>query len=206
MVVAAVVFSGCGVRSSQSATTGSGETLGRPIAMVGSRAPATSSDPTNQRSPEMRTTLKSAPGVESQCHYQTYPDGTVVPDPSCTPGALNPAAVANPSQTICLRGYSERIRPPASYTEPLKITDMVQYASVGPPSSYEEDHLVAIEDGGNARDVKNLWPEYLYGPGGALQKDKVENQLHELICAGKLTVVEAARVLEGDWKHAFSRR
>jgi hypothetical protein len=123
----------------------------------------------------------------------------VVPDPSCTPGALNPAAVANPRGTICRNGYSEGIRPPASYTEPLKIEDMIRYASVGPPSAYEEDHPVAIEDGGSPRDPRNLWPEYLYGRSGALAKDQAEDDPHDLICAGRITVTQATAVLEGDW-------
>jgi hypothetical protein len=83
---------------------------------------------------------------------------------------------------------------------------MVRYASVGPPSSYEEDHLVALEDGGSPRDPNNLWAEYLYGGGGALRKDKVEHHLHELICAGKITVVAAAHLLETDWKRPLSGR
>ena len=150
--------------------------------------------------------VKSAPGVRARCHYQAYPDGAVVPDSSCTPGALNPAAVADPRRTICVSGYSARIRPATSYTEPLKIRGMVRYASIGPPSSYEEDHLVALEDGGSPRDPNNLWPEYLYDGGGALQKDKVEHHLHELICAGRITVVAAARLLETDWKRPVSGR
>lgn len=81
---------------------------------------------------------------------------------------------------------------------------MVAYGSVGPPSAYEEDHLVAIEDGGSPRSRKNLWPEYLYGAGGALEKDKAEARVHDLICAGRLTVRQGAAALEGDWKRAVA--
>lgn len=200
-LLAALIIGGCGMSSSQTASTASSYgVLGRVMATVPA-ATATSTNSKSANPPSTRTTVDYTAGVQGWCHYQAYSDGAIVPDPSCTPGALNPAAVANPRGTICVPGYSERIRPPESYTEPLKIKDMVRYASAGPPSSYEEDHLVALEDGGSPRNPTNLWPEYLYGAGGALQKDKVENTIHALICAGKISVMRGASLLEGDWKH-----
>jgi hypothetical protein len=151
-----------------------------------------------------RTVIPAPAGFQAQCRYETYPDGAIVPDPSCTPGAVNPAAVANPQGTICAAGFSNGIQPPYSYTEPLKVTDMVKYGSVGPPSVYQEDQLVAPEDGGSSRNPKNLWPEYLYGAGGALQKDKAEDRVHQLICSGKITVPQGASLLEADWMQVLS--
>jgi hypothetical protein len=146
----------------------------------------------------------TTPGVQVRCRYRAYPDHAVVPDPACTPGALDAAAVADPGRTMCAAGWSRRARPSESYTEPLKIRGMVAYGSVGPPSAYEEDHLVAIEDGGSPRSRKNLWPEYLYGAGGAVEKDKAEARVHDLICAGRLSVRQGAAALEGDWKRAVA--
>ncbi len=52
---------------------------------------------------------------------------------------------------------------------------------------YEEDHLIALEDGGNPEDPKNLWPEpydtKINGKTvGAHQKDIVEGFIHDEIC------------------------
>jgi hypothetical protein len=47
-------------------------------------------------------------------------------------------------------------------------------------SNYEFDHLVPRELGG-ADDAANLWPQPWTS---ARQKDRLENQLHQLVCTG----------------------
>jgi hypothetical protein len=43
------------------------------------------------------------------------------PDPETTPGVINPEVTqANIQQTICVKGWTTTIRPPASYTNSLK--------------------------------------------------------------------------------------
>src|SRR5438132_9110624 len=67
-------------------------------------------------------------------------------DRSCTPGATNPAVTqANIKSTICVQGYTKTIRPPVSYTNPLKFRLMASYGQNGPPSAYELDHLISLE-------------------------------------------------------------
>jgi hypothetical protein len=192
-LLAAAVAAGLGVAGTIASDSAGG---------AGAHTPATvSAAGPSAHTPAM---VSAATGGKAECRYRAFPDGAIVPDPACTPGALNPAAVADPRHTICTPGYAGRMRPPVSYTEPLKVTEMVEYDSPGPPSAYEEDHLVAIEDGGSSRDPRNLWPEYLYGPGGALEKDQAEDRVHELICAGRITVAQGARLLEGDWKRLLA--
>ena len=44
-----------------------------------------------------------------------------LPDHNRTPGAINPDITqANIQQTVCLRGFTKTIRPPAYYTSRLK--------------------------------------------------------------------------------------
>ena len=44
-----------------------------------------------------------------------------LPDPGMTPGALSPAVTeATIETTICVRGWTRNVRPPAEYTEELK--------------------------------------------------------------------------------------
>ena len=138
------------------------------------------------------------------------------PDPTLTPGAVNPAITpANIRATICNPTWSTKsIRPPVSYTDDLKKKQLAapRYKDKT-PSHYEEDHLVSLELGGHPRDPKNLWPEMWGTPGqpltskgpfpnhlvGAKAKDAVENQLHKEVCAGTLTLEEAQRIIATDW-------
>jgi hypothetical protein len=123
-----------------------------------------------------------------------------LPDTACTPGALNTNVTqANIAKTICVTGYTATIRPPVSFTNPLKQELMRNYGLNGQPTAYELDHFVALELGGNPTSPANLWPEaYLPAPG-AHEKDKVENYLHKQICAGAMTLVAAQQQIRGDW-------
>src|SRR5262245_11881966 len=81
-------------------------------------------------------------------------------DRRLTPGALNPAVTqATIGATICKRGWTRTIRPPVSYTNALKQRGLHAYGLRGPPSGYQEDHLISLELGGHPTDVRNLWPE-----------------------------------------------
>jgi len=134
-----------------------------------------------------------APG---SCHATGSGDFSE-PDPHCTPGALNPAVTqATIDQTICVRGWSAAVRPPASVTDREKIASMASYGDSGPPSDYEYDHLVSLELGGASNDPRNLWPEPGRSPN---HKDAVENQLHRLVCDRQMSLARAQRIIATDW-------
>ena len=124
-----------------------------------------------------------------------------LPDPRCTPGALNPAVTASTlASTICRSGYSSTIRPAASVTRPEKIASLNAYGDPDQPSVFEYDHLISLELGGAANDPRNLWPE----PGASPNpKDRLENRLHALICSGQLSLVAAQRAIATDWVSAY---
>ncbi|MEU0822991.1 hypothetical protein, partial [Streptomyces mirabilis] len=88
-----------------------------------------------------------------------------LPDSSCTPGSYNPNVTqSNIGSTICVSGWTATVRPPTSYTNPLKAQGIIDYGySDTNMSDYEEDHLVPLELGGAPRDPGNLWPEPHYG-------------------------------------------
>jgi hypothetical protein len=122
------------------------------------------------------------------------------PDKSCTPGALSPSVTqSNIQQTICASGYTATIRPPVSYTDPLKAELMRSYGLSGAASAYELDHFVSLELGGNPTSLANLWPEAYLPTPGAHEKDKVENYLRGQVCGGHMTLVEAQRQITSDW-------
>ena len=129
-----------------------------------------------------------------------------LPDRGCTPGATNPDVTqATISITICVTGYAAQIRPAATYTNSLKIDHMRAYGyAAEAPGDFEEDHLIALELGGDPRDPKNLWPERLTGGSGALQKDRVENWAHDEVCAGRMQLADAQRRMAVNWVELYS--
>jgi hypothetical protein len=131
-----------------------------------------------------------------------------LPDPACTPGAIDPRVTqANISTTICMRGYTATVRPPTTYTDPLKQQEMAAYGLTGQPLSGEElDHLISLELGGAPRDVANLWPEPWNGADNAHMKDAVENFLNREVCRGTIQLVEAQREIATDWLAVYRSR
>jgi hypothetical protein len=120
-------------------------------------------------------------------------------DWTLTPGVLNPAVTqATIGSTICRRGWTRTIRPPVSYTNDLKRRGLRQYGLRGPPSAFQEDHLISLELGGNPTDPRNLWPEPY---PRASSVDQTENELNAAVCSGSLTLAEAQR-RESALKHA----
>jgi SH3 domain-containing protein len=125
----------------------------------------------------------------------------IYPDSAKTPGFANPDVTQdNIAENLCNPTWStSTIRPPTSYTNPLKQNQMQQYSdtlsdpnaacmlSSNNKSCYEEDHLISLENSGHPWDPRNLWPEpyntQIDGQTiGARQKDTVENYIHNAIC------------------------
>ena len=126
-----------------------------------------------------------------------------LPDPALTPGATNLRVTqATIHSTICVSGYTATIRPPESYTQKLKYSQLDGgYNLRGDTAAahYEEDHLIPLEVGGSAASVKNLWPEPRAITWGASKKDVLENTMHRLVCSGQVSLVVAQRVFETNW-------
>jgi hypothetical protein len=127
-----------------------------------------------------------------------------LPDPICTPGAVDPRVTQdNISTTICVRGYTKTVRPPAAYTNDLKVLQIAAYAYADRSlADYEEDHLIPLELGGHPTDPRNLWPQPRSGDHPASQKDQVENSLHSKVCAGAMTLAAAQAAIATNWPNA----
>jgi hypothetical protein len=157
--------------------------------------------PTNPRSGPVAYSAASNDVVQSQsapgsCHAI----GTGAysrPDPSCTPGALNPTVTqATIDGTICVGGWTSAVRPPESITEQEKAASMAAYGDTGSLGDYEYDHFVPLELGGATNDARNLWPE----PGASPNpKDTVENELRQKVCDGQMTLAEAQHEIVTNW-------
>ena len=114
------------------------------------------------------------------------------------PGVLNADVTqANIGSTVCVHGWTATIRPPVEYTNALKVEQMRTYGETGPPSQYQEDHLISLELGGDPTDPGNLWPEPY---PRAADVDQIENELNAQVCRGRLSLRDAQRK-ESELKH-----
>lgn len=157
-----------------------------------------SSSPTTAQSSSgaQLTPLAGITSTPSNCHIVNG----ALPDPKCTPGAANPSVTQdNIKDTICVPGFSKTVRPTVSYTTPLKIKLMRAYGFTDSRSNYELDHLISLEIGGNPTDVRNLWPEPGYGQYNFHIKDRFENYLHNAVCSGSMSLLEAQKEIATDW-------
>jgi len=155
--------------------------------------------------------LKSAVITSSQSNgtckarYLNSSDSeAVLPDPSCTPGVINPNVnQENIYTTICKSGYSSTIRPPVSYTNKLKREQIAEYGYLdNKPSDYEEDHFISLELGGSPTDPKNLWPEPHSSPN---EKDLVENYLHKQVCSNAISLSQAQQEITTNWYSIYQQ-
>lgn len=140
--------------------------------------------------------------------------GPDLPDPALTPGEIDPAVTQdNIHQTICVAGYTARVRPPTSFTDAMKIAQLADprrnYVDKN-PADYEEDHLISLELGGHPRSYENLWPEHWADPNGARTKDTVERELRRRVCLPKndpdwISLSTAQRAIATNWIAAGSQ-
>lgn len=117
-----------------------------------------------------------------------------------TPGATLDVT----AQDICVPGYSKRVR-----NVPASVKRQA-YAAYGiashEPGEYEVDHLISLELGGS-NSIRNLWPEsFRTQPWNARTKDRLENELHRLVCAGQVDLGTAQEEIAGNWAAAYRRR
>lgn len=145
-----------------------------------------------------------APGT---CHLRYTSAGDPLPDPACTPGAVDPTVTqANLGTTVCRKGgYTASVRPPEAMTTAAKKQIMAAYGiQWSKASDYELDHLVELSVGG-ASDVRNLWPEpnvlrratasqYVHN-----DKDQVEADDFDALCAGRVDLATVQTKMSTNW-------
>lgn len=131
-----------------------------------------------------------------------------LPDRHATPGAVNPAVIADVTKAqkrvdgievnLCAPDFSaSRIRATIRNFAGLKRKACAEYGVKRCDKSVEGDHLISIELGGCPDCLANLWPQPM---GEAKIKDHhVEDVLPKLICAGRLSLKTAQRCIAKDW-------
>lgn len=126
----------------------------------------------------------------------------ILPNHAKTPGTAYPDTPQT-LKDVCTSGYTSKIR-----NVPQSVKEAV-YKSYGithrKPGQYEIDHLVSLELGGtNSQD--NLWPQsYDTQPWNARVKDQLENELHEELCDGTITLAQAQQEVKTDWIASYKK-
>ena len=170
-------------------------------ALVGSHSKAGATAPGLVRSIASSHVVQPQP-APGACHARGIGPFSL-PDPGCTPGAIDPAVTqANLGRTICRAGYSASVRPPESITAREKRASLAAYADRGALHDYEYDHLVSLELGGARNDSRNLWPEPGASPN---RKDVLENRLHRRVCDHQMTLAAAQIAIARNWVTAYRR-
>lgn len=126
------------------------------------------------------------------------PAGIALPRLSLTPGE---SFVGVTAAEVCTPGWSSRHRNVASkqYREVYGEYG-IRYPE--PTGSYELDHLIPLELGGDNANA-NLWPEAASPAPGFHQKDALENALHAQVCDGALGLVAAQHEIASNWYGAY---
>lgn len=159
------------------------------------RKPLTMANPHNHPKPHALFTA-----LALLCGLQLAIAGDL-PDSNLTPGALNASITQeNIQSTICVKGYTKTIRPPANYTNKLKKLQIIEYGYADTnPQHYEEDHLIPLSIGGSPKDPKNLWPQPRLSEWNAQKKDILELKLYKLVCHGSVSLDEARQAISHNW-------
>jgi hypothetical protein len=133
-------------------------------------------------------------------------NGLPLPDPKCTPGAINPTVTSavlqdNSFRTGCVRNCSTTQRDRSATYRRYGIQH--PRGNSGQNQVCELDHLVPLELGG-ADTIENIWPQC--GPSDSAlrnryfkQKDIVENYLTQRVKDGIMELAEAQKQIARDW-------
>jgi hypothetical protein len=123
------------------------------------------------------------------------------PDRQCSPGAYYSGLTRTALCSSAFRTGTIRNVP-----ESEKHQVEVEYGMV--PRSYgrtiEIDHIVSLELGGS-NDIANLYPEPGLGLASYHVKDRLENKLHDLVCAGTMTLHAAQAAIASNWETLYRR-
>jgi hypothetical protein len=124
---------------------------------------------------------------------------TAEPDRRCSPGAYYGALT---KAVICSPGYRTGNVRDVPQSEKFQVETEYGMPASHYGRSIEIDHIVPLELGGS-NDIANLFPEPGSGPANYHVKDELEDRLHDLVCAGAITLRAAQRGIASNWKALY---
>lgn len=162
---------------------------------------------TDERGPaasKPRYFLLPPPAPEPKGAAPRQPTDRIAPAPETRKGGdlpLNPDVTqATIGETICVKGWTATIRPPASYTNAIKVGRLrAQGLPLELIGDFKLDHRIPLALGGAPSDPRNL---ILQDADDADQKDDTERCFARAVCAGRISLEDAQRRIWSDWKAA----
>jgi hypothetical protein len=124
-----------------------------------------------------------------------------LPDRRCSPGAYYSALTAG---VVCSAGFRTGTIRNVPQSEKFSVEREYGMAAAYYGHTIEIDHIVPLELGGSNA-IANLFPEPGAGPASYHVKDKLENRLHDLVCAGSLGLRAAQRAIGANWEALYRR-
>ena len=125
------------------------------------------------------------------------------PDRRCSPGAYYSELT---KQVICSAGFRTSTIRNVPQSEKFSVENEYGMQPGHYGSTLEIDHIVSLELGGS-NDIANLYPEPGSGAASYHVKDRLENRLHRLVCAGTISLHAAQLGIARNWltlyKHVF---
>ena len=124
-----------------------------------------------------------------------------LPDSRCSPGAyyvtLTRDALCSPTfRTSEIRNVPQ--------SENFTVEEEYGMPAAYYGRSIEIDHIVPLELGGSNA-IANLFPEPGSGGDNYHLKDRLENALHGMVCAGRMTLLSAQQEIAGNWEALYRR-
>jgi hypothetical protein len=124
-----------------------------------------------------------------------------LPDRRCSPGAYY-SKLTRP--VICASGFRTTKTRPVPDAEKSAVEREYGMAARSYGRAIVIDHIVSLELGGS-NSIANLFPESASGAANYHLKDKLENRLHDLVCAGQMTLRAAQRGIARNWVALYRR-
>jgi len=123
------------------------------------------------------------------------------PDRACSPGAYYSRLT---KKVICSPGFRTSTIRNVPEDEKFAVEREYGLAPGHYGSALEIDHIVSLELGGS-NDMANLFPERLHPQPGYRVKDRLENRVHDLVCAGTMSLRSAQRQIAVDWEALYRK-
>jgi hypothetical protein len=120
------------------------------------------------------------------------------PNSRVTPGETRPIALSE----VCKTQQAEVVRNISTETR----NQVLATYGIKPwkTAEFEVDYLITPDLGG-AESMRNLWPQPYSARWNAKVKDRLEQRLHDLVCAGKVDLSTAQRDIASDWIGAYKK-
>jgi hypothetical protein len=123
------------------------------------------------------------------------------PDRRCSPGAFYSKLTRT---VICSTGFRTSSIRNVPQQEKFAVEQEYGLKAAYYGYSIEIDHTVSLELGGS-NDIANLFPEPGTGIANYHVKDRLENRLHDMVCAGQITLTAAQHGIAADWEALYRR-